>query len=183
MALPNNPPPSRLVVGFIFSDDKIYDEVKLKLESIFGKIKSFSPLFIFDHTNYYNKELGKDLKRQICTFEKLITRSELARIKLITNDIEKTFYFKDSSNRQINIDPGVISLENFVLASCKGFAHRIYLNDGVYADLTLIYKGTSFQLLEWTYPDYKSSEILNYLNTERRELKQELTALGFLKQA
>ncbi|HLZ18682.1 MAG TPA: DUF4416 family protein, partial [Smithellaceae bacterium] len=53
-----------------------------------------------------------------------------------------------------NIDPGYLSQAHLILATGKGYTHRPYLRDGIYADLTLIYQGKKFCTLPWTYPDY-----------------------------
>ena len=39
-----------------------------------------------------------------------------------------------------NLDPGMLSLHNLVLASTKGFAHRIYMREGIYAELALLFE-------------------------------------------
>ena len=79
--------------------------------------------------------------------------------------------------RRINIDPGYIALSHVILATCKGFSHRPYLRDGVYADLTLIFRAQSFQALEWTFPDYGSAEMIELLNTIRGSYLKQLRAV------
>jgi hypothetical protein len=67
-----------------------------------------------------------------------------------------------------------MSLGNFVLATGKNNAHRIYLSQGIFADLTLIFRRSSYQPLEWTYPDYSDSELIGILNQVRETYKQKL---------
>ncbi|MBW5395503.1 DUF4416 family protein, partial [Brachyspira hampsonii] len=70
--------------------------------------------------------------------------------------------------RKINIDPAILTLENFILVTNKNFTHRIYLKEGVFADLTLIYKKKKgYTELEWTYADYSSDETKRFLNKIR----------------
>jgi hypothetical protein len=47
-----------------------------------------------------------------------------------------------------------------ILATGKGYSHRPYLRDGIYADLTLIYQNRQFCSLPWTYPDYADEKQL-----------------------
>ena len=49
---------------------------------------------------------------------------------------------------------GYLSKAHLILATGKGYSHRPYLRDGIYADLTLIYQDKKFCSLPWTYPDY-----------------------------
>ena len=60
----------------------------------------------------------------------------------------------------MNIDPGYIAKAHLILATGKGYSHRPYLRDGIYADLTLIYCNKAFQSLPWTYPDYAGEEMI-----------------------
>jgi len=76
--------------------------------------------------------------------------------------------------RRVNIDPGYLDLSRLVLASTKDFSHRIYLNQGVYAETTLIFKAKTFQPLEWTYPDYRTSEYIEIFNQIREIYNQQI---------
>jgi hypothetical protein len=96
--------------------------------------------------------MGTDLVRRFLSMEKLIKPETLPDIKLMTNNIEDKFSAEDK--REVNIDPGYLSKANLILATGKGFSHRPYLRDGIYADLTLIYQDKKFCSLPWTYPDY-----------------------------
>ena len=82
-------------------------------------------------------------------------------------------YSKDGS-RTINIDPGYVAQEHVILATGKGFAHRPYLGDGVYADLTLIYRGDKYRRLEWTYPDYGTPEMIAMFHDLRKRYEDKL---------
>ena len=74
--------------------------------------------------------------------------------------------------RIFNIDPGMISLENVLLASGKNYGHRVYILDGVFFELELIFTKDNFQKLPWTYPDYKTLEVLDFFKRMRAHLKQ-----------
>ena len=77
-----------------------------------------------------------------------------------------------------NIDPGYVLHERFVLASGKNFSHRIYIGDGIYADLTLIYQNGNFQKLPWTYPDYADQAMLNFLDQVRSKYVLDVRRTG-----
>ena len=74
----------------------------------------------------------------------------------------------------MNLDPGLLSLSNFILATCKDRSHRIPLRDGIYAETTLIYQDKDFQRLPWTYADYSSDEIKAVLRGFREKFKKML---------
>jgi ribosomal silencing factor RsfS len=105
-------------------------------------------------------------------FEDLIQQQALSRVKLATNAIEQAF--AHGQRRQVNIDPGYLLLERFVLATGKNFSHRIYIGDAIYADLTLIYQKGGFQTLPWTYPDYAAAEMHLFLSQVRNTYAQDL---------
>ena len=159
--------PVKLIMSIIFKEKEILNAVMRELSSIFGQMDFVSEILPFDFTDYYCKEMGKPLKRQFISFLKLIPPEILPKIKLETNQVELK-YTRDGK-RQANIDPGYISAERLVLATGKNFTHRIYLNDGVYADLTLIYQNKNFRPLSWTYPDYVSPKIREIFKQIRKK--------------
>ena len=84
------------------------------------------------------------------------------------NEIEARF--AGDGRRQINMDPGFLNEERIILASGKNFTHRVYLRNGIYADLTLIYQKGAYQCLPWTYPDYRRPELLHFFGIIRLKL-------------
>jgi len=123
----------------------------------------------FPYTTYYDKEMGQGIRRQTAGFLNLVAPGLLPDIKLRTNEIENSF--SRDGKRRVNIDPGLLSPERFVLATGKNFTHRIYLRDGIFADLTLIYQKGAYSPLPWTYPDYRETEFLHYLKVLRKKLR------------
>jgi len=171
MSRPKEPEDVKLIIS-IFSPYKELIEKVLEeeLRNRFGDWDWISPELFFDKSRYYEKEMGWPLYRRFVSFKKLIRPDSLVFIKLYTNEIEERY--SEQGKRKINIDPGYISLERLVLATGKNYAHRIYLSHGIYADLTLIYRGKSFVPLEWTYPDYK--EMIPLFNEVREIYKKQL---------
>jgi len=155
----------KLIIGFIFKKEDILNGTKAILQRRFGRIDFESQTLPFTHTNYYEKEFGGDLKRRFVSFKKLVLPQNLPTIKIVTNQIEK----KLSSNacRKINIDPGYLDLAKLILASTKDYKHRIYLDKGIYAEITLFYHDATFNFWEWTYPDYKTPEYITIFNQIR----------------
>ncbi|MBF0449545.1 MAG: DUF4416 family protein [Candidatus Magnetomorum sp.] len=165
MSAPQPPKPACLIVGMFMKDQSLFEGAVNQLILSFGPVEMVSRWFDFDYTSYYEKEMGTPLFRRMVSFKKAIDPATLPEIKQTTNTIEKQF--GDQDRRQINIDPGYIVPERFVLATGKNFTHRIYLNKGIYADLTLIYQKGKFQDLPWTYPDYAAENVKSFLTTVR----------------
>lgn len=158
MSLPRKPQPARLVISLIAAPQIDFAEIERQLNELFGECDFVSDELRFDNTDYYTPEMGSGLTRRFCSFKKLVERDRLAAIKLATNDIEQRY--TTDGRRAINLDPGILTPENFVLATGKNFAHRIYLGSGIFGDLTLTYRGDSYRKLSWTYPDYATEQSL-----------------------
>ena len=166
------PKPVKLIMSIIFKEKEILNAVMQELSSIFGQMDFASEILPFNFTDYYCKEMGKPLKRQFISFLKLIPPETLPEIKHETNKVE--LKYSKEEKRQANIDPGYITAERLVLATGKNFTHRIYLRDGVYADLTLIYQNKDFRPLSWTYPDYASPGIREIFKQIREKYLSQL---------
>jgi len=154
-----------LVIGILSSAEERRNELISVLTKEFGPILFETEAADFPYTDYYDKEMGGHPVRYFIMFEKLISPDQLADIKIRTNEIE--CIFKNEAGRRINIDPGVLTLSNLILATCKDRSHRIPLAHGVYGEVTLIYQDKDFQRLPWTYADYASDEVKTILRTFR----------------
>jgi hypothetical protein len=172
MSHPQPPKPAKLVIGLLTRKQELMRAVAADLMENFGPIDMVSPLFPFDFTTYYEKEMGSGLLRRIFVFNSLIQQQDLADIKLRTNAIETQF--SREGMRQVNIDPGYLLMERLVLATGKNFAHRIHIGKCIYADLTLIYQNNGYQTLPWTYPDYAHGSIRNFLILVRNKYMEDL---------
>jgi len=170
MSIPCKPSKALLFSSIIFGRQEDLENSEKLLAERIGTIDYRSDILEFDKTDYYNDEMGKGLKRIFLGFSDLLERDRLADIKLITNDIEKTF-LKDGS-RRVNIDPGLLTLENIVLATGKNFSHRIYVGKGIFAEITLMYTKGDYEPLGWTYPDYATAEVRRILNGLREKYRE-----------
>jgi hypothetical protein len=165
----------KLFCGIISADEEIKQKSFLLLKEKFGQIDFISEIMPFDFSNYYNPEMGNNLKRFWISFGRLISRAELAEIKVFTNSIEDGFAI--DSKRQINIDPGYITPANVILATTKDYSHRIYLDKGIYGEITTIYQKNGYIKLPWSYPDYLSSVAVDFLLKSRADLMRQLREL------
>ncbi|MCK5595147.1 DUF4416 family protein [bacterium] len=170
--------PVKLVTSIFSRDKNLIDSVIKMLVDKFGKIDFETELLDFNQTDYYEKEMGKTLLRKFVSFEGLIEPNSISNIKIYTNELEKNISqsWKTEEKRDVNIDPGYLSLSKLVLASTKDFYHRIYLNHGIYAEITLVFKKEtrskgSFQPFQCTYPDYASQEYRSIFNQIRKIYK------------
>lgn len=155
----------KLITGLIFKEEAVFSQASKILEKRFGRIDFLSQAISFIHTSFYEREFGSDLKRRFISFEKLIPPDTLPQIKIITNAIEKKL--SQNSQRRINIDPGYLTEAKLVLATTKDYKHRIYLSKGICAEVTLFFKGQTFNSWEWTYPDYKTDAYIAVFNQIR----------------
>ena len=104
------------------------------------------------------------------------TPGELPAIKWKTNELERAT--APDGGRQVNIDPGYVSLGKMVLASTKNHAHRLYLGEGIYGEGTLTYQRGRFRAWPWTYPDYASDRYCALFDQIRERYKAQLRALS-----
>lgn len=78
----------------------------------------------------------------------------------------------ESPKRWVNIDPGYMSMTKLVLASTKNREHRLYLRDGIYAEVTLAFRDQAWRAMPWTYADYQRPDVLEFLTQARKGFTQ-----------
>jgi hypothetical protein len=167
MSAPRYPQDVKLVASILSGDAGVVVEVVQALSERCGVADYISAPKDFSFTDYYEKELGTGLVRRFAAFERLVRPESLPDVKLWTNELEKRF--SSGGKRRINIDPGYLAPAHLILATGKGYSHRPYLRDGIYADLTLTYQRGGFQILPWTYPDYADGEMIGILTRIREK--------------
>ncbi len=172
MSVLKPPSPAKPVVGIFLKDRALLPPVARELSGALGPIDMASPWFPFGFTAYYEKEMGAPLFRRLLVFKRLIAQDALGEIKHTAVAIEQSYLHENK--RRVNIDPGYLLLERFVLATGKNFAHRIYIGHNVYADLTLTFSAGAYQTLPWTYPDYASNAMREFLLQVRRKYSMDL---------
>ena len=176
MSLAQRPTPAKLVIGLFTADKELIVPVAEALAERYGPPDMVSPWIAFDDTDYYRTEMGGPLFRRMMAFAALIDPGALARIKEETNALE--MQWAKGAERRVNIDPGYLARSRFVLATGKDHTHRIYLERGIYADLTLIFTQGGFQRLPWTYPDYAGPVLRGFLEKVRQRYLVDLQQLA-----
>lgn len=157
--------PVKLIIGCIFRDKEAFCASKPILIKFFGGIDFESAPLPFEQTGYYEKEFGKDLLKVFLSFSRLINPRQIAKIKILANKIENKL--SSGGRRLVNIDPGYLDLARLILVSTKDYIHRIYLDQGIYAETTLFYRQKSFEPWQWTYPDFRRPEYIGIFNQIR----------------
>ncbi|MFC1821511.1 DUF4416 family protein [Thermodesulfobacteriota bacterium] len=176
MSLPSQAEDVKLIASLFSPGKALIDQIIDDLEQLYGSTDWVSPELYFDRTRYYAREMGWPLHRRFVAFKRVIRPEAIADIKLATNKLESNHL--QGGKRLVNIDPGYISLERLVLATGKNYTHRIYLNKGIYADLTLIFHKESFRPLDWTYRDYRDPIIIDYFNGLRERYKDQIRGIS-----
>lgn len=147
-----------------------------------GPVALESPVFDFVETQYYQQTMGEDLKKQFVAFENLVSPEAIVEAKIHSNELE--IHYADRHDhpqpRPVNLDPGYISEAKLVLATTKDRDHRLYLTDGIFAEVTLHYRSKNWCGSRWTYPDYQRTDFQEfftqcrlYLRDQIRELRQQ----------
>jgi hypothetical protein len=111
--------------------------------------------------------MGENVKIEgrMISFKHLGSQSFLADAKKITNDLEAEFSI--DGNRKVNLDVGFIHHTQFVLASTKHWGNRIYLRNGIYSEITLMYMFGKWQHHDYSYENFKDKEYKDVLEKIR----------------
>jgi hypothetical protein len=171
------PKPVKLFVGILSCDEEFLADVERLLVARFGEVDIKSEVIPFTFTDYYTKEMGANISRQFICFRKLINPEELSAIKIWTNELEEKFRHDNKSDvtRPINLDPGYLTHCNLILASTKDYYHRIHLQKGIYAEVTLFYQHEVFKNLPWTYPDFQTEKYKNFFIKVRNSYAKDIS--------
>ena len=173
MAQPRSTPAALLIVAAFSRHDDALAWARRKLEEAHGPIALSSPAYAFDMTRYYEPAMGAGLRKVLWAFARRIDPARLADVKLASNALEDELAAGGlyPEARPLNLDPGYLVLGKFVLATTKDQAHRLYLRDGIFAEVTLHYQDGAFRAWPWTYADYRLDEVLAFLGTAREYYK------------
>ncbi|MCD4814625.1 DUF4416 family protein [bacterium] len=147
-------PKVKPLAGLLAENQELLGQASALLEASFGNIQFASESYLFEHTRYYQKEMGSQLYRQFLVFADLQSAENLVEWKHQANGLEQRLGLNTAQGRRVNIDPGYLAPGKLVLASTKDFEHRVYLRNGIYAEVTLRIRKGCFQTWDWSYPDY-----------------------------
>ena len=161
--------PVKLICGIIASEERFFKRAEERLVELYGSLDLVSQIFEFDFTDYYEEQMGQNLKRKFVSFDNLIFPESLGEIKIRTNALEEEIKeeFK-AGKRIVNLDPGFLTASALIMATSKDFAHRIPLQHGIYAHLELLFGKNDVRTLSWTYPDFETKGYQMFLLDVRR---------------
>lgn len=165
MGKPGIPKKVLLFIATLFNSKEAYYKALRILQERFGEIFLESSPKLWNYSDYYTSELGSPIWRRFIFFKNLISEGDIAQIKIQTNQIEEEL--SSDGKRTINLDPGYMGLAKLVLATTKDYSHRIYLGEGIYGEVTLIFKDNSFRPHINTYRDYAEDECIKLFNLAR----------------
>ena len=176
MAEPRTPVPALLVVAVFSRHEDAFVWSQTRLERLLGPVGLASDPFVFNQTTYYEASMGRDLRKRFLAFERLVPLDRLAEIKLQTNVLERELASAQTyaEARPLNLDPGLLVLGKFMLATTKDQAHRIYLRDGIFAEVTLRFQAGSWEPWPWTYADYREPFVREFLLAAREFYRSQL---------
>ncbi len=148
--------------------DALADAVKA-LERKFSRVQFETIEIQCRDQEEYREEMGENLQRRLLSFERLLARESLPDIKNMCHKLEPQFadQIRDYAFRTVNIDPGILTPDNLIMASHREYNHRIYLRDGVFAEMQLIFSKGRFHRLPWTNPDFCEGEAIEFLERVR----------------
>lgn len=162
--------PQLLVVAAFSRHETVLDEAARRMEAAFGPLLAAGERWPFCQTRYYEKTMGDGLIKQLLAFTRLVDMDQLAVVKRTTIALEAELKNSGYAEaRPVNLDPGFLGLGKFVLATTKDQAHRIYLRDGIFAEVTLQFQDGHFRANPWTYPDWAQPLVLTFLDRMREE--------------
>lgn len=163
-----HPEPTRLFAAVMWNPEYGLQPVIDELVEAWGRIACTTGSLPFEFTDYYTREMGRGLLKQYLVFNGAFDRARLPEVKRWTNDLETRH--ASGTCRRVNVDPGYLSRDKLVLASTKDFYHRIYLDDGIYGEVTLHYRQGRYRHFSWTYPDFEQTAVQRVLEKARAQL-------------
>lgn len=165
--------PVLLITAVLSRYDDALEWGRTQLVDAWGPIWRASPAFEFTETSFYEAEMGTGLKKQFLAFTDLIDPALAPDHKILTNRLELQYAEQSShpEDRPLNLDPGYISEAKLVLSTTKDRDHRIYLRDGIFAEVTLHYQRSGWAKARWTYPDYQRADFQQFFTDCRTHLR------------
>jgi len=152
------PPPTALIAAIMAPDEQVLVQAGELLAARVAPLRAVGPVYAFDYSSYYEREMGFGLLKQLVCFEGLVDPAVLVEVKRRMMELERELGREEEGRvrRRANIDPGLVTIESLVLATTKYSGHRICIGPGLYAETTLLFQKGRYQPLEWTYQDYRT---------------------------
>jgi hypothetical protein len=172
--------PVKLLVAALWADERALRSARDSLQEAWGTIDFEGADHPFDVTDYYQAEMGSNLRRRLLSFARLVPPPFLVQAKLEAVEIEDRLRSRRDrsaggpSGRAVNLDAGYLDNHKLVLASLKRAGQKIYLDRGVHADIIVRYAHGRFKPFEWTFPDFRDGRYDQELLEIRRLYMEEL---------
>lgn len=176
-----SPPESVLLIVAAFSRHaSALDWAEDRLQGAFGLLSPLRLEYDFNQTSYYESTMGTGLRKRLLVFRDLQAPDCLAAVKRCTNELEAELAGagRYPERRPVNLDPGILTLGKFLLATTKDQAHRVYLRDGIFAEVTLRFQAGAFEPWPWTYADWRQPAVRDFLRAARTYYRQRLRQGG-----
>ena len=163
-------PRVKRITGILFPKQELLTWSIERLSELWGEPEIQSEPVPFDKTDYYH-EIAPELSRVFICFPGLVNPEGLADWKHEAISLEAE---SRQPVRAVNIDPGYVDGARLVLASTKDHAHRIYLRDGIFAEVTMRYRFKGWKSFDYTFPDFASGVYDEFLSGVRKLWLQEV---------
>ncbi|WP_146533626.1 DUF4416 family protein [Rubripirellula reticaptiva] len=154
-----------------------------RISPYWGPVTATSDSVPFEAGGFYDASMGVGLTKTLIAFGDYQDPGGLADWKVQTNLWESDYAAlgRHDETRPINLDAGYFSQAKLVLATIKDRDHRIYLRDGIFAEVTLNYVGKRWVHHRWSYPSYRTTEVATFALRLRADLRQHLEATGQIR--
>lgn len=160
------------ILGILGPGERPPEALWQALETAFGPIEYKGGPLPFDGTDYYREEFGDGLYRGFIAFRGVSSPEKLPALKHAASRIEAAW--ARDGRRLFNLDIGYMDPDKVVLASFKRGPCKLYLGDGVYADLLLKYAQGRFEPMPWAFADFQDGRYQKSFLVIRQKLKSEL---------
>lgn len=153
-----------------------------KLAQQWGGVALVAQPLPFEANGFYTPTMGDDLRKVLVMLAGFPEPGGLSDWKHATNEweVEYAQSHEHAEVRPLNLDCGYVTQAKLVLATTKDRDHRIYLRDGMFAEVTLNYVAKRWVHHRWTYPSYRTSQVADFAQACRDRLRDHLQSIdGF----
>jgi hypothetical protein len=161
--------PVKYFTAILTGEPELLPDVLKRLKKYFGEADIVGHWVDFTFTNFYEPEMGPNLKRCVVSFTKKLPADALPKAKAWTAKVEDKFRL--DKKRRVNIDAGYMDFCKVILASGKFGGHKIALTEKCYADMILDYRKGEFHPFPWCFPDFAGGAYNQTLLEMRQALK------------
>lgn len=167
------PPAVKRIVGLLCppDDEPLLSRTREELMAEYGPFERESEPYPFLYTDYY-RDISPNLERRFFSFCGLVSPN-LVAWKHRAMAIEERSACSGAA-RRVNVDPGYLDGARLVLASTKDNAHRVYLADGIFAEVTLCRRKSGWEHFSYTFPDFAAGVYDAFLDAVRCDWRNDI---------